>query len=337
MVAAATESPAATDAPTPAAAAATNSTTRVDRNELSQHNVSGTDCWVAYYNTVYDLTTYVHPDPPGNSVISCGLDGTVNFAAVHPKQYLSMVDALIVGEWNNGTVVDESTTSNSSTLEPTGPAVDSDGEVPTTSTDEPSSSSSEFITLQELHEHSMAEDCWVSYYGDVYAMTEYAPTHPAGPVLVYAVCGWDGTAAYAEYHEQSLLKTVHQYFIGTMEPGTVFVDETTQTPRTMTVISIQELARHNSPKDCWVAYYDDVYDLTNYMHPGKYGNSVIYMSCGQEGTRNFTAVHPRDYLEEVEDMKVGWLEKSAATTTRTSICIALLLASFAYSTVAVAW
>ena len=298
--------------------------------ELSLHNMSGTDCWVAYYDTVYDLTTYVHPDPPGNSVLSCGLDGTADFTKVHPRRYLSMVDDLIVGELKTGTE------GEGSTSQPTEPPDGNGSDEPSVTND--GATNSAFITLQELQEHSIPEDCWVSYYGDVYAMTEYAPTHPAGPDLVFAACGWDGTAAYAEYHDQSLLETIPQYYIRKMEPGTVFVDESsTQTPRTMTAVSMRELALHNSSKDCWVAYYDEIYDLTKYVHPGQYGNSVIYMSCGRDGTRNFTAVHPRDYLEDVEDMKVGWFEKSSATTTRPGILVAVLLVSLVYSTFVLAW
>lgn len=160
-------------------------------------------------------------------------------------------------------------------------------------------------------------------------MSEYAPRHPAGSGIILQYCGWDGTQEYLESHDRVLLNTVKQYYIGQLDPGAVF-EEKEEPPSGLRPISSEELAEHYNESSCWVSFYGDVFDLTPYGHPGKFGNSVIYSACGQDGTRNFTAVHPRDYLEEVEHMKIGWLESSA---TRTGAAMSLLLASVAYSIV----
>jgi len=268
----------------------------ISAQELAAHSKPGTDCWVSYYDTVYNLTPYTHPDPPGNSVIACGLNQTAAFAEVHDETYLLMVQEFIVG-----TLVGE---------EPTEP--------------EPESSDS-YVSLQELQVHSSAEDCWVSYYGGVYNMTEYAPTHPSGAGIIFANCGWDGTTEYAEYHEQSLLVTVQQYYVGAMDPEAVF-EEAPAPSVELTAVTHRELATHSTPgTDCWVAYYNEVYDLTRYGHPNPPGMRVIDMACGQDGTRNLTAVHPRDLLEQVADMKVGWLkEASGASRIAAGLPLALL-------------
>jgi len=58
--------------------------------------------------------------------------------------------------------------------------------------------------------------------------------------------------------------------------------------------------------------------------------TVIYMACGQDGTRNFTGVHPRDYLDEVQDKKVGWLESTGRTRAGTAMSL-FLASALAYS------
>jgi cytochrome b involved in lipid metabolism len=171
------------------------------------------------------------------------------------------------------------------------------------------------ISLLELQMHSAHEDCWVSYFGEVYSMTNYAPRHPVGSGMIFAVCGWDGTSEYSKYHEKSLLGIIQEHYIGQMDPYAVFeVTDGNELPTELVAISLEELASHNSTSSCWIAYYDEVYDLTTYGHPvTPFGQSLIYMSCGKDGTRNYTAVHPRDILDDtVEDFKIGWLEEESS-------------------------
>jgi cytochrome b involved in lipid metabolism len=102
-----------------------------------------------------------------------------------------------------------------------------------------------------------------------------------------------------------------------MDPNVVFeVTDGKDLPTELGAISLEQLALHNSTRSCWVAYYNDVYDLTTYGHPmTPFGQSLIYMSCGKDGTRNYTAVHPRDILDSVENFKIGRLESSFSVKT----------------------
>ena len=53
------------------------------------------------------------------------------------------------------------------------------------------------------------------------------------------------------------------------------------------VISVEELARHSTPEDCWMAIRGSVYDLTKYLpdHPSR--PDVIEPWCGKEATQAY--------------------------------------------------
>ena len=131
------------------------------------------DCWVLFYNTIYDMTTYapIHPGA-GPAVIYpfCGKNGTSTYDAIHDESLLLIVEEWIVGDlW-----LQPETTVAPSSLAPT--------EAPdtTTTTNPPAESSSSTkmpvsttnppvvgITLEELQLHSNPDDCWVVFYGKV--------------------------------------------------------------------------------------------------------------------------------------------------------------------------
>jgi len=325
---------------------ASNSTT-VSQEELMTHSVPGENCWVAYYGNVYDLSNYQHPDPIGNSVILCGEDSTEAFANVHDPSYLTMVEHLIVATLS---------TSPLSTLSPTDVGLGGGGEsdwvedsdtdnvtgfVPTDGlgnlfsvAQNTSSSCQDCVPLEELQAHATPDDCWVSYFGEVYNVTEFAPNHPvAGPEIIYQNCGDDGTVAYSVFHDKSLLSMIQQHFIGslviadeesttsnvsTTATGAVVSDTTPTNDAVSTLRAIlpEEVATHDQPSDCWTIYYGNVYDLTFYSHPGEppeYGQRVIYLSCGRDGTVEYASVHPKELLQTVNQFKVGWVHSGAAS------------------------
>lgn len=51
-------------------------------------------------------------------------------------------------------------------------------------------------------------------------------------------------------------------------------------------ITMEELAKHNSPSDCWLLIDGKVYDVTNYIdsHPG---GRIMVNFCGQDATQAF--------------------------------------------------
>lgn len=53
-----------------------------------------------------------------------------------------------------------------------------------------------------------------------------------------------------------------------------------------------QLAAHNSPSDCWVAYKGNVYDVTSFIPQHKDGEIVIAQYCGTlDFEAGFTAKH----------------------------------------------
>jgi cytochrome b involved in lipid metabolism len=142
----------------------------------------------------------------------------------------------------------------------------------------------------------------------VYDVTKYAPTHPVGPELVYEDCGKDGTDHYSIFHPQSLLITITSYALGNVTGQAP--DTQSKSPNPVPVkITMEEVALHNTSSDCWVRYYDEVYDLTYYSHPPP-GQSVILDNCGTDGTSNYVSVHPRDLLQKVEKYYLGQVSGS---------------------------
>lgn len=53
------------------------------------------------------------------------------------------------------------------------------------------------------------------------------------------------------------------------------------------LVTSQELTRHNSQKDCWMAIDGKVYDLTGYVPKHPAPPSVILQWCGKDATEAF--------------------------------------------------
>ncbi|XP_028132772.1 cytochrome b5 [Diabrotica virgifera virgifera] len=53
------------------------------------------------------------------------------------------------------------------------------------------------------------------------------------------------------------------------------------------VITLEEVSRHDTDKDCWVVIYDRVYDITEFLdeHPG--GSEVLLEYAGREASAAF--------------------------------------------------
>jgi cytochrome b involved in lipid metabolism len=153
--------------------------------EVLTHN-SATDCWSVVNGKVYDLTSYVSTHAGGEAVIKaiCGKDGTKSFSGQHageakPKTDLS---SLLVGAL---------ATSSSS-----GGASSGSGTTGTT----PGLGTTVALTAAEVLTHSTATDCWSVIKGEVYDLTAYVKDHPGGASLIKAICGLDGSAAFAGEH-----------------------------------------------------------------------------------------------------------------------------------------
>jgi len=75
------------------------------------------------------------------------------------------------------------------------------------------------------------------------------------------------------------------------------------------LVSKTELAKHNTPEDCWVCVDGRVYDVTKFLsqHPG--GEKILYDVAGTDATKQFFEVHRLDVLKKLgPKLLVGDLE-----------------------------
>jgi cytochrome b involved in lipid metabolism len=71
----------------------------------------------------------------------------------------------------------------------------------------PTTSTSSLITLEQLRAHSQSGDCWVSYEGTVYDITEWLPLHPGGSAVIAQYCGTSSEfeTAFSGKHGQQMI------------------------------------------------------------------------------------------------------------------------------------
>ena len=146
------------------------------------------------------MTEYApnHPGPGPSSIYDvCGLDGTEAYETTHTQGLLIIVEDFIVGDFVTAV-------SASPTPVPEGA-----------------------ITMSELQEHDVPDDCWVSYFGDVFDMTTYSLEHPIPPgsSVIYKGCGRDDTPEYAASHPRELLSLVEDAKVGFLL-GAYYPEET---------------------------------------------------------------------------------------------------------------
>ena len=153
--------------------------------EVLKHNTA-TDCWSVVNGNVYDLTSYVSTHAGGEAVIKaiCGKDGTKSFSGQHageakPKTDLSslLVGALATSSSSGGASSGSGTTGTA-----------------------PGLGTTVALTAAEVLKHSTGTDCWSVIKGEVYDLTAYVKDHPGGASLIKAICGLDGSAAFAGEH-----------------------------------------------------------------------------------------------------------------------------------------
>ena len=73
------------------------------------------------------------------------------------------------------------------------------------------------------------------------------------------------------------------------------------------IITKEELAKHNTEEDLWVALNGIVYDFTEFAHEHPAGFESIFELVGTDGTAAFSAVHNFGMLDDFEEDKKGIL------------------------------
>ncbi|KAF7307037.1 hypothetical protein MIND_00496800 [Mycena indigotica] len=80
------------------------------------------------------------------------------------------------------------------------------------------------------------------------------------------------------------------------------------------MFTLDQVAAHNKPTDCWVIIANRVYDVTDFLkeHPG--GASIILKYAGKDATQAYAPIHPSDALEKnlPPEKHLGPLTESAA-------------------------
>jgi len=77
------------------------------------------------------------------------------------------------------------------------------------------------VNPADLVDHSTPDDCWLLIGDTVHDLTDYAPDHPGGENLITDLCGTNATLEYKLEHPLSLLQTLPESVIGTIQEGTI--------------------------------------------------------------------------------------------------------------------
>lgn len=85
------------------------------------------------------------------------------------------------------------------------------------------------------------------------------------------------------------------------------------------MLKISPVAKHNSPNDCWVVLYGDVWDVSEFLpsHPG--GSKIILKLAGRDATEEYDPIHPPGTLEGnlKPEAKLGKLDPSTLSKSNT--------------------
>lgn len=81
----------------------------------------------------------------------------------------------------------------------------------------------------------------------------------------------------------------------------------TQTPETSaqpapTGITMAEVAKHSTEKDCWTVVSGKVYDVTSVVNTHPAGPKAILASCGKDGTQGFQRMDSRAQAGAMQQM-----------------------------------
>ncbi|CAI7621800.1 unnamed protein product [Penicillium manginii] len=81
------------------------------------------------------------------------------------------------------------------------------------------------------------------------------------------------------------------------------------------ILTLQDVARHKTQDDVWLAIHGKVYDVTKFLdeHPG--GDEVVLDKAGQDATAEFDDVgHSEEAWEALEPLLIGRLKEAVITT-----------------------
>jgi len=81
------------------------------------------------------------------------------------------------------------------------------------------------------------------------------------------------------------------------------------------MLSMAEVAKHNTKEDCWIVLYGQAWDLSKFAkaHPG--GSKIITNIAGMDGTAQFDPIHPKDIMDKLlkPSMMMGKVDPATIT------------------------
>ncbi len=88
-------------------------------------------------------------------------------------------------------------------------------------------------------------------------------------------------------------------------------EESTKQQEAVSEYTIEEVAQHNTPEDCWTAINGEVANITSFFgkHPG--GDENLGKACGKEATEIFESIkkHDPNGYETLKNFTIGMLKK----------------------------
>lgn len=148
------------------------------------------------------------------------------------------------------------------------------------------------FTAADVAKHGTASSCWTIVGGGVYDITRFISKHPGGRSAVMALCGKDGSAAFNGQHggASNPRKVLARYRIGKLKKAATGTSATTSGTQGG-AMTIEQVALHATPSDCWSMINGRAYNLTSFIsqHPG--GSSRIIAICGRDGSAAFAGQH----------------------------------------------
>lgn len=64
------------------------------------------------------------------------------------------------------------------------------------------------------------------------------------------------------------------------------------------MLTLQDVAKHNTKTDCWVIIHGKAYDVSDFLHEHPGGSGIILKYAGRDATKAFDPVHPGDTLNK---------------------------------------